>query len=201
MATVLWARHGQNEANLTRTLSHRTHDRDLTELGRRQAEELAVRLAADETVAVLAASPLRRARQSAEIVGSRLGLPVSALLDEFRELDVGVLDGRSDDEAWQVYERVLAAWREGEPDARFPGGESRPDLCARVRRGLRRVAEAAGDRTAVVVAHGAAVRAALPDLAGVPDPGVDLATGTYARLRIDVRGDDVAVALLYWPSA
>lgn len=201
MATVLWARHGQNEANVTRTFSHRVYDRDITELGRRQAEELAARLVAEEAVAVLAASPLLRARQTAGIVGARLGLPVAPVLDELRELDVGVLDGRSDEVSWQVYESVLAAWRRGDPEARFPGGESRPELCARLRRGLRRVVEAAGDRAAVVVAHGAAVRAALPELAGVPDPGADLATGAYARLRVEVSGDDVAVVLRSWPPA
>lgn len=201
MTTVLWARHGQNEANLTRTFSHRVYDGDLTEMGRRQADELAARVAASEAVTLLASSPLRRARQTADVLGERLGLPVSPVLDEFRELDVGELDGRSDDASWQVYERVLAAWRAAKRDARFPGGESRPELCARLRRGLCRVVEAVGERSALVVAHGAAIRAALPELAGVPDPGVDLATGTYARLRVDVRGDDVAVALLSWPRA
>lgn len=47
MVEVLWARHGQNVANLTRTLSYRVFDGDLTQTGREQARALAGRLAAD----------------------------------------------------------------------------------------------------------------------------------------------------------
>jgi hypothetical protein len=38
---VLWARHGENEANLTRRFSHRRLDLDLTARGRAQAQRLA----------------------------------------------------------------------------------------------------------------------------------------------------------------
>lgn len=199
MATVLWARHGENEANLTRTFSYRVCDGDLTALGRRQAEELGERLADEKAVAVLASSPLRRAWQTAQIVGARLGLPVTPVLDELRELDVGELDGRSDDASWRCYDRVVAAWRAGDLEARFPGGENGSELHVRLSRALGLVVETAGDRTAVVVAHGAAIRAAIPQLAGTADPGNYLATGTYARLRADAGADGVAVELLSWP--
>ena len=137
---LLWARHGQNAANLTRTLSYRVYDRGLTDTGRRQAGELAERLAAAGAgpIGLLACSPLRRARQTAGIVGARLGLPVGLVLDDLREVDVGDLDGRSDAGAWDTYTRVLAAWRAGDTRARFPGGEDRDELCARLRRALAR---------------------------------------------------------------
>ena len=34
MAEILWARHGQNVANLTKTFSYRVFDGDLTDAGR-----------------------------------------------------------------------------------------------------------------------------------------------------------------------
>ena len=46
MTTVTWARHGENLANVTRTLSFRIYDESLTEHGCQQARELAARLAA-----------------------------------------------------------------------------------------------------------------------------------------------------------
>lgn len=202
MVTVLWARHGQNVANLTETFSHRVFDRDLTEVGRRQAHALSDLLAAPtvDPIGLLVCSPLRRARQTAEIVGLRLGLSVAMELDELRELNVGALDGRNDAQAWGSYAGVLAAWRAGDSRVRFPGGEDRNELCGRLRRALSAVAREAGDATALVVAHGANLRAALPGLTGDPDPGVDLPTGGLAALRVDPdRLLNVSVKLLSWP--
>src|SRR5580704_5163989 len=163
MATVLWARHGQNVANLSQTFSYRVFDGDPTETGREQALRLADRLAgqAGDPVRLLACSPLRRARQTADIIGRRLGLPVAMELEDLREVNVGALDGRSDPEAWDTYTRVLRAWREGEAGARFPGGEDRDELCARLGRALAAVARRAGEVTSLVVAHGANLRAAV----------------------------------------
>ena len=200
VADVLWARHGQNVANLTKTLSYRFFDGDLTGLGRRQAQELGERLAAGDAgrIRVLARSPLRRARQTAGIVGQRLGLPVAMELDDLRELNVGELDGRSDAQAWEIYAAVLAAWRAGNTRVRFPGGENRDELCARLRRALRTVARGAAAERSLVVAHGANLRAALPCLAGEPDPGADLPTGGVAALKVNPGGLPV-LRLVSWP--
>src|SRR5580704_8618998 len=237
-ADVLWARHGENVANLTKTLSYRVFDGDLTDVGRGQARELGERLAAADAgqVQLLACSPLRRARQTAEIVGRRLGLPVAMELDDLREVNVGDLDGRSDARAWEIYAAVLEAWRAGDTQARFPGGENRDELCARLRRALTAVARGAAagrspaaahggvdgrpptlahggedgrpptlahggeDGRSLVVAHGANLRAALPCLAGEPDPGADLPTGAVAALHVLPGGSPVA-RLVSWPGA
>jgi broad specificity phosphatase PhoE len=225
-ADVLWARHGENVANLTRTLSYRVFDGDLTDVGRRQARELGERLAvrAAGPVRLLACSPLRRARQTADIVGQRLGLPVAMELDDLREVNVGELDGRSDAQAWEIYTAVLAAWRAGDTRARFPGGENRDELCARLLRALTEVArsaaaghppvladsavpegspvpaDSAAAERSLVVAHGANLRAALPCLAGEPDPGADLPTGGVAALQVHPGGFPV-VRLVSWPGA
>jgi broad specificity phosphatase PhoE len=225
-ADVLWARHGENVANLTKTLSYRVFDGDLTDVGRGQARELGERLAAADAgqVQLLACSPLRRARQTAEIVGRRLGLPVAMELDDLREVNVGDLDGRSDARAWEIYAAVLEAWRAGDTQARFPGGENRDELCARLRRALTAVARGAAagrspaaahggedgrpptlahggeEGRSLVVAHGANLRAALPCLAGEPDPGADLPTGAVAALHVHPGGSPV-VRLVSWPGA
>jgi broad specificity phosphatase PhoE len=126
---------------------------------------------------------LRRARQTAQIVSARLGLPVAAELDELRELNVGRLDGRSDPRAWAVYEEVLAAWAAGQGRVRFPGGEDYGELCARLRHAMVTVASGHGHAVSLIVAHGASLRAALPVPTGMADPGCDLAPGAVASLR------------------
>lgn len=201
---IFWARHGQNVANLTDTFSYRVFDGELTEHGRRQAARLAERLAAsaaDDPIRLLACSPLRRARQTAQLVGSVLGLPDAVELDDLRELNVGDLDGRSDADAWRVYREVLAAWRAGDQRVRFPGGEDRDELCSRLRRGLLTISRHSAGATSLVVAHGASLRAALPCLAAADDPGADLPTGAVATLRLDPADASSPVRLLSWPSA
>ncbi len=204
MVTVLWARHGQNVANLTETFSHRVFDGDLTDLGREQAQQLAGRLASREGDAIgyLACSPLRRARQTADIVAARLRLPVSAELDDLRELNVGELDGRSDTQAWDSYHQVLAAWRAGHTQVRFPAGEDAAELCGRLQRALSLVALSCRGSIALVVAHGASLRAAIPGLTGLPDPGSDIPTGAVADLRVEPsRNERPVMELLSWPGA
>jgi broad specificity phosphatase PhoE len=200
MAVVHWARHGENVANLSRTFSYRVFDGDLTDRGVSQAECLAERLlAATDRYGLLVSSPLRRARQTAQIVSARLGLPVADELDDLREVNVGELDGRADHRAWRVYEATLAAWRSGQLSQRFPGGESGDELAARTRRALHGIATQAGSTDAVVIAHGASIRAAVPALTGQPDPGRDLATGDVARLSVSREpASGVGIALIAW---
>ena len=125
MTVVHWARHGENVASLSRTFSCRVFDGDLTDRGIAQARLLAGRLhAAANRYELLVCSPQRRARQTAQILSAALGLPVAAELDDLCEVNVGELDGRADDSAWQVYKATLAAWRSGQLSQRFPGGES-----------------------------------------------------------------------------
>lgn len=202
MVTILWARHGENVANLTRTLSYRVFDGDLTSVGLRQARELADRLGADDgaPVCYLACSPLRRARQTAEVVSARLGLPVAAELDDLRELNVGTLDGCDDAQAWDTYTQVLAAWKAGRAQVRFPDGEDCTELCARLWQALTTVAHDCAGGRALIVAHGASLRAALPQLTGKPDPGSDLTTGAVAELRVDPdRRPPAGLQLVSWP--
>ena len=203
MVKLLWARHGENVANLTGTLSYRVFDGDLTERGKRQARELAGRLAAAgraDPVRLLACSPLRRAWQTAQIVGSQLGLPDALEVDDLRELNVGLLDGRSDTYAWHTYYQVLAAWRAGHTHVRFPGGEDRNELCTRLRRALLAIADRSAGTTSLVVAHGGSLRAALPCLAVEADPGTDLPLGAVATMRIDPSHPHSAITLLSWPA-
>lgn len=197
MSVIYWARHGENTANLSRRFSYRVYDSDLTDRGVAQAKQLAETLrAAGHDYQQLICSPLRRARQTADIVSARLGLPVAAELEDLREVNVGDLDGRNDEAVWRRYDATLADWRSGRLDRRFPGGESGDELASRIRGALHAVAErTTGD--AIVIAHGASIRAAVPALTGQPDPGADLATGAVARFtvtRMPAGGGEIALA-------
>lgn len=196
---LIWARHGENTANLTRTFSYRVFDGDLTELGRRQAHALGRQLSQTANrPRFIVHSPLRRATQTAEILATYLGIEPELVLDDLRELNVGELDGRNDTQAWGAYTTVLDAWRHGDPQVRFPGGENLYELVDRLRRALTRTLAAAGEAPPLVLAHGANLRAAVPLLTGSPEPVVDLATGDVATLSVDPAAD--LIQLLTWGS-
>jgi len=197
---VEWARHGQNVANLTETFSHRIFDGDLTELGRQQAHQLGERLAArGATYSLMATSPLRRAVQTAEIVAGHIEVGVDLVLDDLREVNVGELDGRNDPDSWAIYAQTLQSWLGNRLTERFPSGEDGHELVDRIRRALASVAQRAADGPALVVAHGANIRAVLPSLTGAADPGCDLRTGDLARFEVtEVAGSELAVRLVGW---
>jgi probable phosphoglycerate mutase len=196
MTRVFWVRHGQNVANLSRTFSYRVFDGDLTDQGRDQALVLARSLAdAGLRFTALWASPLRRAMQTAEILAHELDLRLAGSLDELREVNVGELDGRNDATAWATYDQILADWRNGNLDRRFPGGENRHELAARISSALHRLASASAGPI-LVVAHGANIRAAIPALTGIPDPGADMGTATAAQIEVH----PASIRLVRWPA-
>lgn len=197
MTTVTWARHGENLANVTRTLSFRVYDQSLTERGRQQARDLAAGLAAGPAPDRIVCSPLRRAAETAAILAEVLRAGGVTTDDNLREVDVGSLDGRNDARSWETYNSVLDAWRHGEYAARFPRGENCTGLAARLRAAFTALTGPADDHV-LVVAHGANIRAALPLLAAVPDPGQDLPTGGTARFTVTPDAAGARVCLVSW---
>src|SRR5438105_194796 len=148
--TLYLVRHGENPANLKREFSYRKVDYPLTERGVQQAEQTAAYFAAlpdGRPIDVIFSSPLKRALQTAEIIGAATGHTVS-VIEEFREINCGDYDGAPPTQAmWDHHDQILARWRDGDHDVRFPGGEDYHTLLARVRVGLAQVvAGRAGQR-------------------------------------------------------
>jgi broad specificity phosphatase PhoE len=144
------ARHGQTRLNKEMRFQGST-DLPLNEEGLAQAHALAERLPADITRII--ASPLLRARQTAECVATARKLPVM-LMEEFRERDYGVFEGlnRADIEAqyaeiWQ--RKIVQQW-----DDAPPRGETMRQVRTRVEHGLARLCETHGEETVLLVAHG-----------------------------------------------
>ena len=157
--------------------------------GRGQAEIAAVaeRLAGDG-VAALYASPLQRTRETAEIVGARLGLAVT-LRDELIELDFGewtgaTFDAVRADPRWE-------AWRSQRSLATIPGGESMREVQRRSVEALLDIAERHADETVVLVSHGDVIRAMLVFALGMPLDfygRIEVGQGSLSTLRIDAGG-------------
>jgi broad specificity phosphatase PhoE len=155
---LLLARHGQTDANIDPLLFQGMLDVPLNDTGRRQAAELAEEVAG-MGIRSLWASPLSRARETAEIVGERIGL--APILDErLMEGHRGRWEGhRMRDVAVAEPERY-ADWRGPAPGFRFPGGETLQEHLERVEAALADIATHA-ELPALVVCHGGTIRTAL----------------------------------------
>ncbi len=170
---VLLVRHGETDDNAAERFQGRI-DTPLNARGREQSRALAESLAG-EGLQALYSSPLARARETAEIVGARLGLqPVYD--PRFMEADAGDWSGRTYGEIVAGDAGAFDAWRRREPAFRFPGGESAAEQAERVAAAMLDVA--AGPLPALVIAHGGAIRA----VDGVAAPGGAIANCELHRV-------------------
>ena len=157
---VLLARHGQTNDNLPPLRFQGFTDTPLNDTGRGQAHELAETIAArSEPIAVLWSSDLSRARETAEIVGARIGL-APRLDPRLREANRGEWEGHTFPEIERADPARYAAWMRGGASWRFPGGESLQEQQDRVMAALADIA-AAGVLPALAVCHGGSIRVVL----------------------------------------
>lgn len=206
---VLLARHGETDDNAAARFQG-IRNPPLNARGREQAAALGDRLAAagadgdlatgdavrvghDGVVGVIPAvreiwaSPYARARETAEIVAARLGLPVR--FDErLKESDVGSWSGRTYAEVQAAEPEAFHAWVQGDLTHRFPGGESLRDVSARVQEVVAEARLLAP--TVLCVCHGGVIRSAVRaiEAAAAPTDGPPSAA-TFVAMN----GEAVAV--------
>lgn len=173
--TVVLVRHGETEWSLSGRHTGRT-DLPLTEQGRERARELAPHLSGHRFALVLC-SPLRRARETAELAGFGGRLSIE---EDLHEWDYGEYEGLTTEQIrgsrpdWNL-------WRDG-----CPGGESPQQVAARADRVLSVLR--AGDGDCIVFAHGHILRVIAARWIEQP-PGfgarLALSTGTLSRLGFE----------------
>lgn len=157
--TVAFVRHGRTEWNRVGRLQG-SSDIPLDDVGREQART-AARLLADETWSALVTSPLHRARQTAAVLGTTLGLDDAEVCDLLVERTYGLAEGLT-------REQALRQW----PDGEFPGQEALTTVAARGRAALDAVGRRHSGGRVVVVAHGALIRAVLSNLSDAAVPRI-----------------------------
>jgi broad specificity phosphatase PhoE len=152
--TLLLVRHAETDDNASMRLSGWT-DTDLSARGESQVALLADHFNRRHgDVAALYASPLIRARRTAEAIGALTGhTPI--LHDDLREMYFGELDGRPFEELRAAYAHLLAADENSEiDDFMWPSGESRSGFTARSLRVINHIARRHPGRAVGVVTHG-----------------------------------------------
>jgi probable phosphoglycerate mutase len=198
----LLIRHGESVSNVEGRVQGQA-DVPLSPLGLRQAEDVGRWLTGVGSSATASpwgidevwSSPLARARQTAAVIASALGLPVR-IDDRLKELHAGIFQGHLWSDLEARFPEEVASWRSGAADYAVPGGESRRMLAARGCAVLEELARRPAG-TIVVVAHGGLLTAALGSLVGHDHPRlVVAAAGPFTRQPALANG---SVTRLVWP--
>ncbi len=163
MTDVLLIRHAMCDP-VGRAIAGRAAGVHLNPAGWREARELADRLPA-LPLAALFSSSLERARETAEPLAARFGLPIR-MAPGLSELDYGEWTGRTlasleSDATWQRFNSERGT-------TRIPGGESMSDVVTRAVGELAAMAAEYPDRLVAAVTHGDVIRALIAHYAGMP---------------------------------
>ena len=156
---IALVRHGQTDWNAAARVQGAT-DVPLNDTGRQQAREAAELIAASgQRWEGLVASPLERARVTAEIIGEALSIPMLGTYEGLRERQYGVIEGLNVFEARKTYS-VNGEW-EGE------GVELIDDLRARALQAIDAAATEHPVDGLLIVAHGTLIRSVVDLLTGL----------------------------------
>jgi len=144
-------RHGETDWNAERRVQGQI-DIPLNPVGLNQAKA-AARGLAGESFSALYSSDLLRARQTAQQLASRHGLPlrVDAAL---RERHYGILQALTAEEARICHPQASLRHAERDPDYAFEGGESLVAFARRVLDGFEALGRRHAGETLLVVTHG-----------------------------------------------
>jgi broad specificity phosphatase PhoE len=176
---LILIRHGESEGNAAGLLLGRI-DSPLTERGLDQVRSLSDAVTGATR---LISSPLARARDTAEALGTGLAVEID---ERWIEVDYGEYDGQA---LGSVPAGVWARWR-SDPYFTPPGGESLADTGVRVRAACEELfadpdGPARGDAIVVVVSHVSPIKAAACWSLGLGDEGawrLYLATASVSRI-------------------
>ena len=150
-------------------------DSPLTTEGVQQAVALGRRLQRSGIeIDAVYSSDLLRAKRSAEMLCSNLGIPTSSIrVDELmRERGFGIFEGKTRKEVEVTFPYELKMYYQSN-DASFKveGGESRQELITRSIKWLDRIGEEHEGETVIVMTHGAVVSSLIRELLSIPyDP-------------------------------
>ncbi|MEX2599886.1 MAG: histidine phosphatase family protein [Dehalococcoidia bacterium] len=164
MLRIIFVRHGRTSWNVEGRVQG---GGALDDVGRSQAEALALRLR-DEPLAAVYASPALRARQTAGAVARYHGLPVMrrSLL---RDMDYGKYAGLLVSDVRREDPELFRKWREAPDSVHFEGGDRLADLRSRVQRFIKTIVRQHPDGAVLAATHDSPVRIAASIAMGIDD--------------------------------
>ncbi len=152
---IFLIRHAESEWNAAHRYTGQ-QDVPLSPLGRKQARLVAERLA-DEPLAAIYSSPLRRAHETAMAIAQARSLPI--ILDaNLMELAHGLWEGLTAAQVAEKFAEGITQWHAQPAQVTMPQGESLGELAQRVQASLGRVTAEQRDRAFAICSHDAVLR-------------------------------------------
>lgn len=161
---LILIRHGETDDNVAGRVAG-WRESQLTERGHAQVEQVAAHVTARYRPVAVYASPLRRAKETADALARQLGQTVQTH-PGLREISFGDVEGLTLPELRQRFPELLArAVHPEDEDMGWPNGETRRAFQERVRAAFDTIAAAHLGQTVAIVTHGGVVARLLADIA------------------------------------
>ncbi|CAM2010759.1 Histidine phosphatase family protein [Acanthopleuribacter pedis] len=184
---IYLVRHGETAWNAEGRIQGQT-DIELNQVGRDQAEALALKLA-NTTYDAIFASDLSRARDTAAPVARQKGQAVIEA-PRLRELDFGDYEGRLAVELKQQFPDWFKRFASTTPEFSVPNGETYAAFFQRVTQALGNMARERQGQRLLVVVHGGVVSCALRRALPPEEKTRRLAIKNGSITRIDIDAAD-----------
>ena len=166
MLRLYLVRHGETVWNFENRIQGAS-DVLLNEKGREQAKSLAAKLQ-NISFSKIFSSPLSRALETAKIISLSQDSSITKI-DNFSELDQGLLEGLRFNEIKEKFPEFFSEWRSVPGEVRMPGGETLDELQARAWDGVEKIyTKYSKEKNPVlVVSHNLAIICILSRILGV----------------------------------
>lgn len=160
MGNIYLVRHGITDYNKENRYQGQL-DIPLNLQGRDQAKRVAKALA-DEDINVMYSSDLKRAYETAEFIALATNQKIK-ILQDLREVDVGVLEGM----LWDDVKKQYPEWLKSGRNQGYPGGESRADIEKRVQNLWEYTMKNHRKDNVVLVSHGGIIKTLICQILGI----------------------------------
>lgn len=150
MPSIYLVRHGITPANKENRFAGRSGE-ELDFEGIEQVRQVGVRLR-DKKIGAVYCGPAKRTLQSAEIIGSRLNIPVT-VLPELDEIYIPHWDSLTKDEIRQQYGAQYSTWLSAPQNFNLPGCETLAQVQMRAVEAVNHLFAASRQQDVLIVSH------------------------------------------------
>jgi probable phosphoglycerate mutase len=162
MGLIIFLRHGQAQNNTARVLAGRTPGVSLTKTGIKQANDIGKFLKSFD-ISHIYTSPVERAKTTADIVGSHLGLPTT--IDErLYELEMGRFSGMEYDKLFARHGNVFLKFYQGDSTIEEHGVETFTQVKKRVLELVDHVCSTHHGKNVLLVTHMDPIKAMISNI-------------------------------------